>query len=266
MSVLRLAPVLLSCAVLLAACASPPTPRATDDPFAAVRERAQSDYQQGQQALARGDLEQALASFDQAAVNDPDRRQDIRAALDQTLQRIRAATPVVAVTPTRAPATAAADPTPPVGMAAYDDPSGRFRLAVPRDWRTVASPRAAFGTGVVAFASPDGTAELLVSADQSAEAISPELYAAKMELAMEKAPGYALQALVPETSAGGPAIRRTFTVRQQGTAGVEQVEAAFQLVLLRGSTPWVLEASAPADRFSTVAPTLDAMAASFRLR
>src|SRR5581483_10430433 len=106
------------------------------------------------------------------------------------------------------------------------------------------------GTGVVEFHDPTNRAELDVAVDSSARAVSPELYAASLELAMQRqVPGYAGEQVVPGTTAGSPSIRRVFTFTQKDASGQDHQARGFQLVIIKGSTPYVISGTAPAEQF-----------------
>ncbi len=265
---------------IMAACqsAARATPTENVDDFAVVRQRAEAAYVAGRQALERGDLEAALVSLDQAKVNDPDNRADIQAALDETLGRLRALPPTpapVPATPGPAPTPARPDPASvaptagaagPPGLAVWTDPGQRFSVAAPPDWAVLAAPRAPFGTGAVGFRDPEGRSELVVAVDENAQAVSPELYAARMELAAGGTPGYALESVVPGTTAGVPSVRRTFVANQRDATGQSVAVRGFQVVLLRTGAAWVLAATAPVAQYARLAPVFEGVVSSFTFR
>jgi hypothetical protein len=149
----------------------------------------------------------------------------------------------------------------------FRDPQGRFTVAAPADWTTVDPPQPAFaiGTAVVQFRDPTGRAELDVAVDTSTRAVSPELYAASLELSMQQqVPGYATEQASPTTVSGSPAIRRVFTFTQQDATGRELQARAVQTVVVKGQTPYVVTASAPADQFQQYSPIFDQVVESFR--
>lgn len=275
----RLGSALLLGALALAGCQAPapaaaPTRAARDD-FAVVRATAEAAFQGGQGALARGELEAALVQLDQARLNDPDDRADIRAALAETVRRLQELPPpptrtpiptptptpeVVAATPTpRRPGTPSAPAAPPAGFARWTDAQGRFTLAAPGDWQVRAAPPAAFGSGVVAFRDPTGRAEVVVAVDDEATVVSPELYAARMDLAMQRAPGYALESVFPGVLGNTPSLRRNFSVTQRSGA-----TRGFQVAALRGTTPFILSASAPRAEYPAFERTLEQILGSFQ--
>jgi hypothetical protein len=153
----------------------------------------------------------------------------------------------------------------PAGFAVWRDPQGRFSIGAPRDWQTLDAPPSMFGTGVVGFRDPGGRAELDLAVDSAARAVSPELYAASMELTMQQLPGYALESIQPGTTAGSPSIKRVFTQTRQDAAGRDYTARGFQIALLRGSTAYVVSAFAPAPEYAQVGPTLDRMVDSLAL-
>jgi hypothetical protein len=145
----------------------------------------------------------------------------------------------------------------------WHDPQARFSIGAPPDWMPVERPTVPFGSGVIAFRDPSGLAELSVAVDTSQAAVSPELYAASLELAMQKLPGYALENVQPGSTAGDPSVKRTFTVTQKDAGGSDYTARGFQIAVVRGSTAYVVAASAPADQFAQFAGTFDRMVNSF---
>ena len=182
----------------------------------------------------------------------------------------------VAAPPTPAPAaTAALAPTPGSGATAptipaqglvpWRDPQGRFSLSAPTDWVPLPQPLALFGTAVVQFSDPSGRAELNVAVDTTSKAVSPELYAATMEIAMQQqVPGYAGEQFVPGSTSGQPSVRRVFTFTQRDAAGRDLQARSFQVTVLKGSTPYIISGSAPAEQFQQYMPTFDQMVQTFR--
>lgn len=151
------------------------------------------------------------------------------------------------------------------GMLVWPDPQGRFSIGAPTDWVTQNQPQALFGTGVVQFQDPSGLAELSVAVDSGTKAVSPELYAASMDIAMQQqVPGYADEQVVPGSTAGQPSVRRVFTFTQRDLSGHDLQARSFQVTLLQGSTPYIISGSAPAAQFEQFVPTFDAMVATFR--
>ena len=266
-------------ACTLSAPPAPPTPAENEpDDFAVVRSTAEAAYQTGQQQLAAGDLDAALVSFDQARLNDPDQRQDIQSALDETVAQIRAQpqpptkTPLPTWTPEPTVAARVQTPTPvptstgprvPAGYAVWTDTQGRFTIAIPSDWKVGQQPTAEFGTGIVAFKDPTGVGQLIVAQDPQAQAVSPELYAAKMEIQMENADGYALDTVVPGMIGNSPSLRRNYSVNQKNAAGQQVTVKGFQLTVLRGKVPYILTASAPANQYDSFAQTFDQIVGTF---
>lgn len=270
---------------VFAACASPPaasTRTATPaDDFASVRATAQAAYESGRQRLEKGELEAALVDLDQARLHDPDGRADIQAALDEAVRRLRerprppTRTPIPTRTPepTQTPSAATLTPQPstgpgaprptvPEGYARWSDQQGRFSLAAPSAWQTQTAPPAEFGTGVVAFRDPSGQAEFSVAVDTNTQVASPELYAAKLDIAMQRIPGYAQEAIVPGLIGNTPTLRRDFSVSQR-VGGRETTATGFQVAVLRGRTPYILTATAPTDQFQRFSPTFEQMLDSF---
>jgi hypothetical protein len=280
--------------------ASVSTPGAAD-PFTVVRATSQAAYQTGKAHLDRGEFLAACVDLDKAKVADPDNRPEIQQALDAAL--LQCLTPVVEPTPAQrgvvvatlalvvatVPArdqTSAAAPTLAVAtlsplatpgaaapaqtagaltLVAWRDPQGRFSLSAPPDWATLPQPQALFGTGVVQFRDPTGRAELDVAVDSASKAVSPELYAATMEIAMQQqVPGYAGEQFFPGSTSGQPSVRRVFTFTQRDAAGHDLQGRSFQVTLLKGSTPYIISGSAPAEQFPQYAPTFDQMVESFR--
>jgi hypothetical protein len=118
---------------------------------------------------------------------------------------------------------------------------------------------------VVEFRDTTNRAELDVAVDTNTRAVSPELYAASLELAMQRqVPGYASEQIVPGTIAGSPSVRRVFTFTQRDAAGQDHQARGFQLAIVKGSTPYLLSATAPADQFDQFSTTFDQMVESFR--
>jgi hypothetical protein len=152
-------------------------------------------------------------------------------------------------------------------LVAWRDPQGRFSLSAPADWATAEHVQALFGvgTGLVQFRDPSGRARLDVAVDSAASAVSPELYSASLELALQQqVPGYAAELTQEATIGGSPSLRRVFTFTQRNAAGQDHQARGFQLTLVNGSTPYLISGSAPADQFASAGPTLDQMAESFR--
>jgi hypothetical protein len=266
------------------------------DPFAVVRATSQAAFAAGQGFLDRGDLGQACPLIDTAKTTDPDNRPEIEQALERCLTAIAAATPAIPPTPaprtivvatlpvvalgtgagqTPAPSAAIAVATPSAAAAigtiasgplvAWRDPQGRFSVSAPPDWNVVPQPVALFGTGVAQFRDPTRRAELNVAVDSAAKAVSPELYAATMEIAMQQqVPGYASEQFVPGSAAGQPSVRRVFTFTQRDAAANEIQARSFQVTVLKGSTPYIISGSAPAEQFQQYVPTFDQMVETFR--
>jgi hypothetical protein len=162
----------------------------------------------------------------------------------------------------QAPATGGVGP--PANQVMYHDPQGRFLLGAPADWQSVPEPLPLFGSGVVQFRDPSGRAELEVAVDSTTRAVSPELYAASMEIAMQQqVPGYALEQVQPSSTAGQPSIRRVFTFTQRDATGRDLQARSFQVVVLKGSTPYIISGSTPADQLQQYSASFDQMVESF---
>lgn len=267
--------------------ASPAASPTVGDPFAVVRATSQAAYATGEAYLDRGDYLQACVELDLARTTDPDNRPDIDQALRQALEHCL--TPAAEATaapgqplptlalPTLPAAPAAVTPTPPAAAATpvakpaasdlvtWTDPQGRFSLAAPADWITAPQPQSLFGTSVVEFRDPSGRAEVDVAVDTNTKAVSPELYAASMELAMQQqVPGYASEQVVPGTTAGSPSVRRVFTFTQRDANGQDHQARGFQVTVIKGSTPYIVSGSSPAEQFQQFSPSFDRMVESFR--
>ena len=133
------------------------------------------------------------------------------------------------------------------------------------DWSTAPQPQSLFGTSVVEFQDPTGRAEVDVAVDTSTRAVSPELYAASMELAMQQQlPGYAAEQVIPGSTAGNPSVRRVFTFTERDASGQDHQARGFQVTLVKGSTPFIVSGSSPAEQFQQFSPTFDRMVESFR--
>jgi hypothetical protein len=160
---------------------------------------------------------------------------------------------------------ATAQTIPAQALVAWRDPQGRFSLSAPADWVALPQPLALFGTAVVEFGDPSGRAELNVAVDTASKAVSPELYAATMEIAMQQQmPGYAGEQFVPGSTSGQPSVRRVFTFTQRDAAGRDHQARSFQVTVLKGSTPYIISGSAPAEQFQQYQPTFDQMVQTFR--
>jgi hypothetical protein len=160
---------------------------------------------------------------------------------------------------------ATAEPIPAQRLVAWRDPQGRFSLSAPADWVTLPQPLALFGTAVVQFGDPSGRAELNVAVDTASKAVSPELYAATMEITMQQqVPGYAGEQFVPGSTSGQPSVRRVFTFTQRDAAGHDLQARSFQVTVLKGSTPYIISGSAPAEQFQLYASIFDQMVQTFR--
>src|SRR5438270_347218 len=280
--------------------ASPAASPTVGDPFAVVRATSQAAYATGEAYLDRGDYLQACVELDLAKTTDPDNRPDIDQALRQALEHCL--TPSAAATaapgqplptlalPTLPAAPAAVTPTPPAitptpavtptspaaaatpvakpaasDLVTWTDPQGRFSLAAPADWITAPQPQSLFGTSVVEFRDPSGRAEVDVAVDTNTKAVSPELYAASMELAMQQqVPGYASEQVVPGTTAGSPSVRRVFTFTERDANGQDHQARGFQVTIIKGSTPYIASGSSPAEQFQQFSPSFDRMVESFR--
>jgi hypothetical protein len=95
--------------------------------------------------------------------------------------------------------------------------------------------------------------------------VSPELYAASMELAMQQqVPGYASEQVVPGAAAGNPAVRRVFTFMQKDANGQDHQARGFQVTLVKGSTPYIISGSAPAEQYTQFSSAFDQMVETFR--
>ncbi|MGI9147949.1 MAG: hypothetical protein ACR2IK_15580 [Chloroflexota bacterium] len=147
----------------------------------------------------------------------------------------------------------------------WRDPQGRFTLSAPDDWVQSQPPVSMFGTSVVQFRDPSAVAELDISVDSATRAVSPELYAAIIDIAMQQqVPGYAAEQTLPGSTAGNPSVHRVFTFTQRDAAGSETQARGFQVALVKGSTPYLISGSAPADQFSTFDPMFEQMLERFR--
>jgi hypothetical protein len=271
------------------------------DPFAVVRATSQAAYQAGKDFLDRGDL-RGCPLIDAAKTNDPDNRPEIQQALERCLQAIAelptptAAPPpaqrtiVLATLPAAAPAApqstppavvtkpttvaspvAAAQPTatrqaaPAQTLVSWRDPQGRFTISAPPDWPKADRVQTLFGTGVVQFHDPSGQAEVDVAVDTVTRVVSPELYAASMEITMQQqVPGYASEQVLPTATSNNPSIRRIFTFMQRDASGRDFQARGFQVTVLKGSTPYIISGSAPAEQFQQYGATFDQMVETFR--
>jgi hypothetical protein len=147
----------------------------------------------------------------------------------------------------------------------WTDPQGRFSIGAPAGWNRVDNPQSPVGTGVVEFHDPSGRAQVDVAVDSSARAVSPELYAAGLELAMQRqVSGYASEQIVPGTIAGNPAVQRIFTFTQRDDAGQDHQARGFQTAIVKGSTPYLISGTAPADQYQQFGSTFDRIVESFR--
>ncbi|HLZ28874.1 MAG TPA: hypothetical protein VKV73_16285 [Chloroflexota bacterium] len=274
-----------------------PTP-VPSDPFVVVRATSQAAYTSGKAHLDRGELPAALVDLDTASTNDPDTRSDIQQALAETLSQLASQTPiaeptlaprnlvvttvpgsipasiatVVAARPTGVPVLVAAAtlaPTPPpviaAALVAWRDPQGRFSLSAPVDWARSAQPQSLFGTSVVQFRDPSVQAELDVAVDNASKAVSPELYAATMEIAMQQqVPGYAAEESQPGSTGGNPSVRRVFTFTQRDAAGTDNQARGFQVAVVKGSTPYIISGSAPSEQFEAFSGMFNQVVETFR--
>ena len=86
---------------------------------------------------------------------------------------------------------------------------------------------------MVAFREPSGQAEVDVAVDSATRAVSPELYAAGLELAMQReVPGYASEQIVPSTTSNAPSVRRVFTFTQRDANGQDHQARGFQQAIV----------------------------------
>ena len=160
------------------------------------------------------------------------------------------------VTPTPIPASA---------LTAWNDPQGRFTISAPQDWTRTDNPPTLFGSGVVGFRDPGALAELSVAVDSAAKAVSPELYSASMDLAMQQQmPGYAGEQVMPGNTSGNPSLRRVFTFTQKDAAGRDHQARGFQVTVVKGSTPYIISGSAPAEQYEQYSTTFDQIVQTFR--
>ncbi len=172
--------------------------------------------------------------------------------------------------PTATPILAAATTEPGQSQPAADlvrwqDPQGRFSIGAPADWARADQPQSLVGTGVVEFHDPSGRAEADVAVDDATTALSPELYAASLELAMQQqVAGYASEQVVPGTTDGNPSVRRVFTFTQRDAAGQQHQARGFQLTIVKGSTPYIISGSAPTEQYQQFSATFDRIVESFR--
>jgi hypothetical protein len=185
----------------------------------------------------------------------------------------RVATPTPPAAATVAAKPAAGPPTPPsagsttgpINLAPFNDPQGRFSIGAPNDWTRTEKPQTLFGSGVVAFRDPNARAQVDVAVDGSTRAVSPELYSASMELAMQQqVPGYASEQVQPGSTSGNPSLRRLFTFTQRDAAGQEHQARGFQVTVVKGSTPYIISGSAPAEQFQGYSAMFDRIVESFR--
>ncbi|MDQ6675355.1 MAG: hypothetical protein M3069_32250 [Chloroflexota bacterium] len=147
----------------------------------------------------------------------------------------------------------------------WRDPQGRFTLSAPDNWARSAQPVSLFGTSVVQFNDPSVRAELDVAVDASSRPLSPELYAATLEIAMQRqVPGYAAEQTLPGSTSGNPSVRRVYIFTQRAAAGTDTQARGFQVAVVKGSTAYLISGSAPADQFETFNATFDQMLETFR--
>jgi hypothetical protein len=152
-----------------------------------------------------------------------------------------------------------------VPLVPWTDPQGRFSIGAPAGWSRVDNPQSLVGTSVVEFHDPSGRAQVDVAVDSSERAVSPELYAASLELAMQhQVPGYASEQIVPGATAGSPSVQRVFTFTQRDSAGQDHQARGFQTAVVKGSTPYLISGTAPADQYQQFGPTFDQIVESFR--
>jgi hypothetical protein len=273
----------LLCALSLACgpTLAPATPTPSFDAFAVVRATSQAAYASGKAHLDRGEYLLACVDLDVARTNDPDARPDIQQALEQALQRCltpsaeAAGSPAATalalptiVVPTVAAVAAQGTPgapAPAANLVTWNDPQGRFSIGSPANWPKVDRPVSFVGVSVVEFSDPSGRAEVDVAVDTSARAVSPELYAAGLELAMQQQlAGYAPEQALPTSTAGNPSVRRVFTFTQRDASGQEHQARAFQITIVKGTTPYLVSGTAPAPDFQQFNPIFDQMVQSFR--
>ena len=153
------------------------------------------------------------------------------------------------------------------GLVVWRDPQGRFSVSAPADWPLAQPAQALFGvgTGVVEFRDPTGRVELDVSVDSSARAVSPELYSAALEIALQQqVPGYAAEGMQPESTSGNPSTRRVFTFTQRDSAGADHQARGFQVTVVKGSTPYIISGSAPTALYQQNSATFDQMVETFQ--
>ena len=80
----------------------------------------------------------------------------------------------------------------------------------------------------------------------------------------QQVPGYASEQVTPGVIAGAPSVRRVFTFTQRDASGGEYQARGFQVTLVKGSTPYIISGSAPADQFQQYSGTFDQMVDAFR--
>ena len=153
-----------------------------------------------------------------------------------------------------------------IGACRLAHPQGRFSLSAPVDWARAQQPQSLFRTSVVQFRDPSGRAGLDVAVDSAARALSPELYAAKLELMMQQqVPGDAAEATQPGRSSGNPSVRRVFAFAESDASAANESQArGFQVAVVKGSTPYLISGSAPAEQFEAFSATFDQIVATFR--
>jgi hypothetical protein len=136
-------------------------------------------------------------------------------------------------------------------------------VAAPAGWQIKQNPGVEFGTGVVSFTDPSGRAEFAVAMDPAANASSPELYAAKMDIVMQQVPGYSLDNIEPGSLGTTPTLRRNFTLQQRTESGQTVNVRAFQIAVLRGNVAYILYGSAPAPDFPEFESRLNGIVQTF---
>jgi hypothetical protein len=153
----------------------------------------------------------------------------------------------------------------PLDLVPFNDPQGRFSIAAPNDWSRNDKPQTLFGNGVVGFRDPSARAQVDVAVDTATRAVSPELYSASMELAMlQQVPGYASEQVQPGNTSGNPSLRRLFTFMQRDSGGQDHQARGFQVTVVKGSTPYIISGTAPAEQFQGYIATFDRIVESFR--
>lgn len=249
---------------------SPPPPPVAGDSFEAVRAKSLQAFERGKVLFSQDKLDQALVELDTASLNDPDHRADVQEMLQRTIDAIRArdAKTVAPVASRATPDSLGLPPTigPIPGYEIYASDGQGIALLVPTGWNRTDMPVTEVGQGIVEFRDSAGKAIFTVARDAPGPDVTPEKYAAAVELKMQELHGYAIQQVQFVSVGYLPGVKRVFSLPGTSPAGREGLVREVQFVVGSGRQIFILTGEAGDGDFDIYRESFEKMVTSFRVR